>query len=159
MAEIKRFETEEELFAYYEALDMRKSSEKIAEASGASADDGGKDKKVYPDDGLCPEAVKFVKKFISSGERSVKVELNSFMRRKIHKAAAFLIESEDAQITHDSYGSGPRRVLVLSRKQVKTIAPKTCLWMAIQEENRQLKEEIVKLKKELDFVNNKFNEV
>jgi hypothetical protein len=99
----KRFESEEQLFEHLEAAAARSSS------AGAQA----KAAKVYPDNGPDSEAIKFVRKFWSSGAPSIDVKLNSFQRRQIHEAAAFLVKSEGFKISHESHGAGFARCLVL----------------------------------------------
>ena len=89
----KHFKSEEELFNHVE------------EAAKAA--------KVYPNKGPDAEAIKFVRKFFSSGERSMNVRFNSFNRRQIHEAAAFLISTEGFKISHESHGTGYTRCLVL----------------------------------------------
>jgi len=99
----QRFNTEEELFEHLEAFDRTRA------ASGTAA----KAATVYPNNGPDSEAIKFVRKFWSSGAPSTEVKLNSFKRRQIHEAAAFLVKSEGFKISHESHGPGYMRCLVL----------------------------------------------
>lgn len=105
----KRFESEEQLFEHLEAAAARSSSAGAQAPCGA----GAKAAKVYPDNGPDSEAIKFVRKFWSSGAPSIDVKLNSFQRRQIHEAAAFLVKSEGFKISHESHGAGFARCLVL----------------------------------------------
>jgi len=105
----KRFESEDQLFEHFEAAAKRSSSAGAQALGGSSA----KAAKVYLDNGPNSEAIKFVRKFWSSGAPSIDVKLNSFRRRQIHEAAAFLVKSEGFQISHESHGAGFTRCLVL----------------------------------------------
>jgi hypothetical protein len=100
----KHFQNEEELFKHVEAF---------AAPFQAPVVEGAKAAKVYPNKGPDAEAIKFVRKFFSSGERSIEVRNNSFKRRQIHEAAAFLISTEGFKISHESHGIGYTRCLVL----------------------------------------------
>ena len=106
----KRFESEDQLFEHLEAAAARSSSSAGAQALCGA---GAKAAKVYPDNGPNAEAIKFVRKFWSSGAPSIDVKLNSFQRRQIHEAAAFLVKSEGFKISHESRGPGYMRCLVL----------------------------------------------
>jgi hypothetical protein len=106
----KRFESEDQLFEHLEAAAARSSSSAGAQAPCGA---GAKAAKVYPDNGPNAEAIKFVRKFWSSGAPSIDVKLNSFQRRQIHEAAAFLVKSEGFKISHESHGAGFTRCLVL----------------------------------------------
>ena len=96
----KSFQSEEELFEHIEAATAR------AQAPAMKA-------KVYSNNGPDAEAIKFVRKFLSCGSPSMDVRGNSFKRRQIHEAAAFLVKSEGCQISHESHGAGFTRCLVL----------------------------------------------
>ena len=100
----KHFKSEEELFKHFEA---------VAAPFQAPVEEAAKAAKVYPNKGPDAEAIKFVRKFFSSGERSMNVRFNSFNRRQIHEAAAFLISTEGFKISHESHGTGYTRCLVL----------------------------------------------
>jgi hypothetical protein len=95
----KCFKSEEELFEHLEAVAARAQGPVVA--------------KLYQNNGPDSEAIKFVRKFYSSGELSVEVKLNSFKRRQIHEAAAYLVKSEGFKISHESHGPGYMRCLVL----------------------------------------------
>jgi hypothetical protein len=92
----QRFKTEEELFEHLEAFDRTRAASVV-----------------YQNNGPNSEAIKFVRKFWSSGAPSTGVILNSFKRRQIHEAAAFLVKSEGFKISHESHGQGYMRCLVL----------------------------------------------
>ena len=99
----KRFQSEEELFAHIEAI----------EATRASSNAKAAPLKTYPNNGPDAKAIEFVRKFVMSGERSMDVRGNSFKRRQIHEAAAYLVNTEGFKISHESHGAGFTRCLVL----------------------------------------------
>jgi hypothetical protein len=87
------FSSEEQVFAYIEGLQRTSSGQKPTN--------------------ICPEAIKFVRKFINSSDKVAVLYLNSYKRRNIHQAASFLIKTEGAKISHESNGSGSERMLKL----------------------------------------------
>ena len=103
------FQSEEELFEHIEAATARTSDTNAQAPCGAPAMKA----KVYSNNRPDAEAIKFVRKFLSSGSPSMDVRGNSFKRRQIHEAAAFLVKSEGCQISHESHGAGFTRCLVL----------------------------------------------